>query len=37
MGWKVFDGIFSCLQIVEFYWKVELLQHVNMKHNNKFY
>ena len=19
------------------YWKVELLQHVNMKHNNKFY
>ena len=25
MGWKVFDGIFSCLQ------------HFNMKHNDKFY
>ena len=35
MGWKVYDGIFSCLQIVEF--TGSLLQHVNMKHNNQFY
>ena len=36
MGWKVLDGIFSCLQIIQF-TGMELLQHVNMKHDNKFY
>ena len=34
---KSFRWYFVMFAINWIYWKVELLQHVNMKHNNKFY
>ena len=36
-GLKGFRWYFLMFANSWIYWKVELLQHVNMKHNNKFY
>ena len=36
-GLKSFWWYFLIFANIWIYWKVELLQHVNMKHNNKFY
>ena len=36
-GLKIFWWYFLMFANSWIYWKVELLQHVNMKHNNKFY
>ena len=36
-GLRSFRWYFLMFANSQIYWKIELLQHVNMKHNNKFY